>query len=64
MDFIKVCESLKQFSKLYCKWGKWLCFEKNLWKFKQNFQILFKNLKDFLKFLKVLKKMLIKIRKN
>ena len=29
-------------SKLYCKWGYWLCFQKNLWKFKQILKILFK----------------------
>ena len=50
-------------SKLYCKWGQLLCFEKNLWKFKQLFKILFKNLKVLKMFLKVLKKLFIIILK-
>ena len=60
MNFIKDCESYKQFKYTVFlnkvdEW--WLCFEKNLWKFEQIFKIL-------LKILTVFKKILIKIWEN
>ena len=34
-------------SKLYCKWGQLLCFQKNLWNFKKILKILFKKFESF-----------------
>ena len=42
MNFNKVCESIEQFKYTVFKWGQWLCFEKNLLKFKQIMKILLK----------------------